>query len=140
MPVLQSSPPCTEQERLRIQAHLEELFTSPAFAGSRRRQAFLRYVVEETLAGRGAAIKERNIAVDVFERNNDFDAHSASIVRVTGGEVRKRLAQAYAEGLDNGVRLELPLGSYQPAFHFDPEAVVTTVLPETHPISELAPR
>ena len=101
-----------------ILAHLEELLESAAFSGSRRRQAFLRYVVEETLAGRGAAIKERNLAVDVFERNNDFDAQSASIVRVTGSEVRKRLAQAYASGLDRGVRIELPLGSYQPTFHF----------------------
>lgn len=121
MSVLHSSLLCTEQERLRILAHLDELVESPAFSGSRRRQAFLRYVVEEALAGRGAAIKERNIAVDVFERNSDFDAQSASVVRVTGGEVRKRLAQAYASGLDRGVRIELPLGSYQPAFHFDPE-------------------
>lgn len=121
MPVLQRSESCTEQERLRILAHLDELLASPAFAGSRRRQAFLRYVVEETLAGRGAAIKERNIAVDVFERSTDFDAHSASVVRVTGGEVRKRLAQAYASGLNGGVRVELPLGSYQPSFLIDPD-------------------
>ena len=121
MPVLQTAESCTQQERMRILAHLDELLASPAFSGSRRRQAFLRYVIEETLAGRGAAIKERNIAVDVFERNSDFDAQSASIVRVTGGEVRKRLAQAYASGLHNGVRVELPLGSYHPTFHFVPD-------------------
>src|SRR5262252_9084241 len=122
MPVLQTYAPCTEQERLKIMAHLDELLSSPGFAGSRRRQAFLKYVVEETLAGRGDAIKERNIAVDVFDRSSDFDAHSASIVRVTGSEVRKRLAQAYASGMDNGVRVELPLGSYQPSFHFTSES------------------
>lgn len=120
MSALHSSLPHTEQERLRILSHLDELLESPAFSGSSRRQAFLRYVVEESLAGRGHAIKERNLAVDVFERNNDFDAQSVSIVRVTGGEVRKRLAQAYALGLDRGLRIELPLGSYQPVFHFAP--------------------
>src|SRR5262249_47761765 len=130
MPVLQGSESCTQQERLRILAHLDELLTSPPFAGSRRRQAFLRYVVGESLAGRGAAIKERNIAVDVFERSTDFDAHSASIVRVTGSEVRKRLAQAYASGLDHGVRVELPLGSYQPTFHVHIDAVESPQLPE----------
>jgi hypothetical protein len=118
MSVLHTSPPHTEQERLRILSHLEELLESPAFSGSSRRQAFLRYVVEESLAGRGHAIKERNLAVDVFARDNDFDAQSVSIVRVTGGDVRKRLAQAYASGLDHGLRIELPLGSYQPTFHF----------------------
>ena len=124
MSVVHTSLPSREQERLRVLAHLDELLDSPAFAGSRRRQAFLRYVVEQTLVGRGASIKERNIAVDVFERSSDFDAQSASIVRVTGCEVRKRLAQAYASGLDRGVRIELPLGSYQPVFHMEPEATV----------------
>jgi hypothetical protein len=129
MPVLHSALPHTEQERLRILSHLEELMESPAFSGSSRRQAFLRYVVEESLAGRGHAIKERNLAVDVFERNNDFDAQSVSIVRVTGGEVRKRLAQAYASGLDRGLRIELPLGSYQPIFHFAPADSAPSIVP-----------
>jgi hypothetical protein len=80
--------------------------------------------VEQALTGHGASIKERNIAVDVFERSDDFDAQSASIVRVTGGEVRKRLAQAYASGVNGGVRIELPLGSYHPVFHFDPEVPI----------------
>ncbi len=112
--------PISEKERLRILAHLESLLESPVFAGSRRRQDFLRYVVQEALAGRGAAIKETNIAVDVFGRSNDFDAQTASIVRVTAAEVRKRLAQAYDNGLGTDVRIELPLGGYQPGFHLRP--------------------
>jgi len=122
MYVVHSPLPWTEEKRASVLAHLDQILDSPAFSGSRRRQAFLRYVVEQTLAGSGASIKERNIAVDVFERADDFDAQSASIVRVTGSEVRKRLAQAYASGIDGSVRIELPLGSYQPVFHFDPEA------------------
>jgi len=128
--------PCQEGERLRVLAHLDEVLDSAAFAGSRRRQAFLRYVVEETLAGRGASIKERNIAIDVFERSSDFDAQSASVVRVTGCEVRKRLAQAYSSGLGHDVRIELPLGSYQPVFHFHPEAPVAPGLRLTTPADE----
>ena len=127
MAAVHSTLPCREEERLRVLAHLDELLDSPSFTGSRRRQAFLRYVVEQTLAGRGASIKERNIAIDVFERSNDFDAQSASIVRVTGSDVRKGLARAYESGLDRGVRIELPLGNYQPVFHFDPEPVVAQV-------------
>ena len=140
MPVLQTSAFCTEQERLKIMAHLDELLSSPGFAGSRRRQAFLRYVVEETLAGRGDAIKERNIAVDVFDRSSDFDAHTASIVRVTGSEVRKRLAQAYASGVDGGVRVELPLGSYQPSFHFTSEWPDEPLPHRSQQASDLGPR
>ena len=130
MAVQHAETSLTESERLRILAHLQDLLQSPAFAASRRRQDFLRYVVEETLAGRGSAIKETTIAVDVFGRSSDFDAQSASIVRVTGGEVRKRLAQVYASGCDGGVRIDLPLGGYQPAFQFVPaESLAETVAP-----------
>jgi hypothetical protein len=136
MSVLHAVVPISEKERLRILAHLEGVLESPAFAGSRRRQDFLRYVVEETLAGRGASIKEANIAVDVFGRSNDFDAQTASIVRVTAADIRKRLAQAYEAGLGRDLRIELPLGGYQPAFHFaspseDPPALALPPLPET---------
>jgi len=120
MSLLQANVLSSEKERSQILAHLEDLLESPAFAGSRRRQAFLRYVVQETLEGRGPAIKETNIAVDVFGRSNDFDAQTASIVRVTAAEVRKRLAQAYEGGLGRNLRIELPVGGYQPVFHVFP--------------------
>ncbi len=116
---LQGESTYSESERQRIRTHLEELLASQSFAGSRRRQAFLRYVVEEALAGRGAGIKEANIAVDVFGRSRDFEANGGSVVRVTGGDVRKCLTQAYASGaLGQDLRIELPLGGYLPAFRF----------------------
>ncbi|MEP6962339.1 MAG: hypothetical protein ABI995_09675 [Acidobacteriota bacterium] len=117
-------PTPTSDQRQRILTHLDEVLDGAGFSESPRRQEFLRYVVHESLAGRGAAIKERNLAVDVFGRKSDFDGQSASIVRVTGSEVRKRLAQAYAARPYPLVRIELPLGGYQPVFHFaDEEAM-----------------
>ena len=118
---LQGESTFSENEKQRIRTHLEEVLASQPFSGSRRRQAFLRYVIEETLAGRGSAIKEANIAVDVFGRSRDFEANGGSIVRVTGGDVRKCLTQAYTSGLGENVRIELPLGGYQPTFHFPNE-------------------
>src|SRR5215471_13251706 len=82
-------------EQQSIRAHLNELLLSQPFAGSRRRQDFLRYVVEETLAGRGSGIREASIATDVFGRGPEFESNGGSIVRVTGGDVRKGLTQAY---------------------------------------------
>jgi hypothetical protein len=113
----------SEFESQRIRAHLDDLLASRPFAGSRRRQAFLRYVVEETLAGRGSTIKEANIAVDVFGKGRDFDVQGGSLVRVTGGDLRKCLTQAYSSGLGQDLRIELPLGGYQPAFHFASQPV-----------------
>jgi hypothetical protein len=128
---LHSETALSEADKQRIRAHPKELLGSEPFVGSRRRQAFLRYVVEESLAGRGSNIKETNIAVDVFGRS-DFDAQSSSIVRVTGGEVRKRLTQAYSMGLGQDLRIELPPGGYQPSFYF---AVQPTDAPEPDPES-----
>jgi len=134
MSVLHAQVSLSEKEGLRILAHLEALLESPAFAGSRRRQAFLRYVVRETLGGRGPAIKEANIAVDVFGRSNDFDAQTASIVRVTAAEVRKRLAQAYEAGLGRELHIDLPLGGYQPTFSF-----LAAEEPIVEPVADTSP-
>ncbi|HEY3938079.1 MAG TPA: hypothetical protein VGL97_11645 [Bryobacteraceae bacterium] len=75
--------------------------------------------MNEFLAGRGAAIKERNIATDVFDKGPDFDAQSDSLVRVKATEVRKRLAVAYKSGISDRVRIELPVGHYQPVITFE---------------------
>ena len=110
--------PFTEEQRRCLETHLGQLLASSPFATSRRSQAFLRYVVEETLAGRGHAIKERNIAVDVFSKPSTFDTQNESIVRVNANELRKRLASAYEGELSaSDVRIELPIGTYQPVFH-----------------------
>jgi hypothetical protein len=117
MAATQSPSLLSVSDQTLVVGHLNCVLAHDLFAGSKRRQAFLRYVVEETLAGRGGAIKETTVAVDVFGRSADFDAQSASVVRVTGGEVRKRLAQYYASEGDSPIRLELPVGSYQPVIH-----------------------
>jgi hypothetical protein len=114
-----SSRLLSDPERKEVVVHLEEVLASQAFASSRRSREFLRYVVEETLQGRGTAIKERNIAVDIFGKGPEFDSQTDSVVRVKAAEVRKRLVQAY-EGneLRSSLRIELPVGGYQPLFHF----------------------
>ncbi len=139
--ILQNECSYSDEEKQRIRAHLDELLGSDHFAGSRRRQAFLRYVVEESLAARGANIKETSIAVDVFGKSRDFASQDSSIVRVTGGDVRKRLAQAYSTGLGHDVRIELKAGCYQPSFHFPnhtTEALDVSAHDVAEPISEPA--
>ena len=140
MPAVHSQVELSQAQKERVQAHLRDLLATPAFSGSRRCQEFLRYVIEETLASRGHAIKETNIAVDVFERTSNFDAQSASVVRVTGGDVRKRLAQAYASGVRGGLRIELPVRSYQPLIQFLPEVLPSPLLAEPSFAPVVTPR
>src|SRR5438128_100073 len=60
----QSEP--SEEE---VQAQLERLLASPDFDVRARARKFLRYIVEETLAGRSDRIKAYSIGIEVFERD-----------------------------------------------------------------------
>ncbi len=120
---------CGEFEAADIRSHLERILSSDAFRTSPRSQEFMRFVVGRVLEGREDSIKERNIAIEVFDRSLAYNSSEDSFVRVKASEVRRRLA-AYnaAAPEDDKIRIELPLGSYVPHFfriqHTAPEASV----------------
>lgn len=100
-----------------VREHLDAVLASPQFAGAARAQQFLRFVVEEALAGRSGEIKESVVAVQVFGRASDFDSRSDSVVRAHATHVRKRLREYYRErGPRDAIVIELPPGTYAPAF------------------------
>ena len=51
-----------------VRAHLELILASTAMARSESLSSFLRFVVEETLAGSGGRLKARVIAIHAFPR------------------------------------------------------------------------
>jgi hypothetical protein len=96
---------------------MEVLLQSPHFTSGKRYPSFLRYVVEETLRGRGDSLKERMIGVEVFHRPFDYDTNSDTVVRFTAGEVRKRLTLFYLESTaEHPIQIVLTSGSYVPEF------------------------
>jgi hypothetical protein len=100
-----------------VRAHLERILLSAPFRNSKRYPALLRYVVEQELNGASSELKERTIAIDVFGRDPTYDPGADPVVRISAGEVRKRLAQYYQEATDpDQLRIELPVGSYRPEF------------------------
>ena len=102
-----------------IRTELERLLQSQIFEQAGRSTEFLRYVVEETLAGRADRLKGYTIAVAVFDRPADFDAQTDPLVRVEAGRLRRRLMEYYiGEGHDDPVRIELPRGGYEPRFSY----------------------
>ena len=56
-----------------IRAELETILTSHAFHAAHAQKAFLRFVVEETIAGRGHRIKESTIGIEALRRGESFD-------------------------------------------------------------------
>ncbi len=102
---------------LAVQLELISILDGPAFRGSSRSCAFLRFVVEEGLAGRGGMLKERIIGAAVLGKPSDYDTGADSGVRVRANDVRKRLSVHYqAAAPKGGIRIELPPGTYTPKF------------------------
>jgi hypothetical protein len=100
-----------------VREQLQRLLSHPLFANSKRYPALLAYVVEQTLLGNALELKERSIGIEVFGRTPSYDANADPVVRITAGEVRKRLSLYYFDSSHaREMVLELPLGSYVPSF------------------------
>ena len=100
-----------------VSEQLERILASPLFRQSKRYSPFLRYVVEKTLAGEADTLKERTLGVEIFGRAPNYDSSNDPVVRVTAGEVRKRIAQYYHDAEHKReLRIELSPGSYVPEF------------------------
>ena len=103
------------QEAIREQ--LERILLNAEFKKSESLCTFLRFVVEETLAGRDDQIKAYTIAVRALNRPMDFDAQNDTIVRVQARRLRRALRYYYAtDGAQDPVLIEIPVGTYVPIF------------------------
>jgi hypothetical protein len=100
-----------------IRSALERVVTSPNFRASPQLASFLRFVVEETLAGRADRLKGYSVAIGALGRNHTFDPRTNPIVRVEAGRLRQALERYYAgPGRDDKFVIALPRGSYIPTF------------------------
>jgi hypothetical protein len=109
--------PRNQVDESAIREQLERIVSSPGFTASRKYPALLRYVVEETLAGRCDQLKERSLGVVVFGRDLEYDTNQDPIVRTAAAEVRRRLALFYhSHGEEHTVEIGIPLGTYVPTF------------------------
>lgn len=100
-----------------VRAQVRRISESAAFRQSERRQNFLRFIVDEALAGRADRLKGYVIATEVFGRPASFDPQIDPIVRIEAGRLRDKLHEYYAtEGRSDPVLIDLPKGSYVPTF------------------------
>ena len=99
-------------------AELNWLLESGVLGRSVNLTRALRYVCEESAAGRGDQIKEYSIAVEALGRKPNFDSQTDTIVRVTFHTLRKRLQEIYEtpDGMSHAVRVFIPAGGYAAQF------------------------
>src|SRR6478672_11062900 len=110
-------PPALAYDPVLVREQLQRLLSHPFFSNSKRYPALLAYVVEQTLLGNAVELKERSIGIEVFGRTPTYDANADPVVRITAGEVRKRLSLYYFDSAHAGeLVIELPVGSYVPVF------------------------
>ena len=100
-----------------VRTQLERVLTSSTFKQADRLKRFLRFIVDEAMAGRDNELKEYVVAVRVFEKEDSFDPRTDPLVRVQARRLRARLTQYYLEeGRDDEVIIDLPKGRYAPHF------------------------
>jgi TolB-like protein/Tfp pilus assembly protein PilF len=102
-----------------VRAELERILSSPRFHASGKRRAFLKFIVEETLAGRADRLKGYTVAVDVFGRDERFHSQADPVVRLEARRLRRDLDSYYVDaGSRDSVRISIPKGSYVPHFEW----------------------
>src|SRR5262245_2111049 len=111
------SPPAhaTPPETPAVVHELERILASREFDASSRGRALLRFLVEETLAGRATLLTETAIAGRLFGRDEDFDPSLDPIVWLQAGRLRRSLDRFYRQaGAADAVSIELRRGTYVP--------------------------
>jgi hypothetical protein len=120
-----------------IRPQLGRLVESPSFRASKRCRLFLEHAIEHALSANAAPLKEREVGMQVFGREPSYDTAADPIVRVTAGEIRRRLGQYYAEPAhQRELRIDLPAGSYTPTFTWPADAPPA---PALQPVIPAAP-
>ena len=109
----ESSPSSHEE----ISHQFERMLSSPDFRASPQQTAFLKFVVNQTLAGNANKIKGYTVATEVFGRRSDFDQSIDPVVSIQAARVRRALERYYlTAGQNDPVRIDIPKGTYVPTF------------------------
>jgi TolB-like protein/tetratricopeptide (TPR) repeat protein len=104
----------SEQE---VRAELERLLQSALFLQSERLGRFLRFAIENALAGNTEGLKEYVIGTEVYDRKPPYHPSQDSIVRTEARRLRSKLKEYYeSEGKNNPVFIYFRPGTYVPLF------------------------
>jgi serine/threonine-protein kinase len=119
-----------------IGAQVERVLANRLFLRSHRLCRFLRFSVEQTLAGKSARLKEQIIGVEVFDRKADYDPRIDPIVRVEARRLRAKLKAYYnSPGRGDPIMIVLPKGAYLPFFKMRAAAQEAAAAPAAHALA-----
>lgn len=94
---------------------LQKILASSEFSHSELNQRLLTYLVDKSI--KGEIPKEITIAIEIFDKDADFNPHEDTLVRVHIYKLREKLEKYYlGEGRDDEIRLCIPKGHYAVKF------------------------
>jgi len=98
----------TEETKLKI---LNKILETKDFKSSNTYKKLLTYLVESSI--KGVKLKEFTIAVDVFDKDSNFNPSEDSSIRVYISNLRKKLDHYYShEGKNEKYKIVIPKGHY----------------------------
>lgn len=96
---------------------LDNVIADSRFKATERQRDILKYLGNLRLSGCEHSVKAYSIALDVLGRGSAFDPATDPIVRIEMSRLRSALDAYYeAFGLDHGVTIHIPKGSYLAQF------------------------
>jgi TolB-like protein len=100
-----------------VREQLARILVSPPFTASQRAGQLLSYLVEQTLGGKIAQLKQTTVAIELLGFDPDFDPDKNPIVRIQISRLRKALDRYYnGPGSADGLMISLAPGSYEAHF------------------------
>lgn len=100
-----------------IEKQLQKIISTNRFKASKMLSAFLEFIIKTAIQGHAPEIKEYTIGTKALGRPADFNPATDAVVRIQAGRLRRLLAEYYwEEGLNDGIIIEIPKGSYIPVF------------------------
>jgi hypothetical protein len=106
-----------------VRDELTRILTSQEFERAESLGRMVQYVVDRTLLGDTAGLKEYVVGVEAFELPTDFDPKCCALVRVQAIRLRRKLERYYSgSGANNPVRIAVPKGGYAARFERKPAA------------------
>lgn len=108
-------------------AAIARIAASKHLENKEAQKRLLQYLIERTIDGTAAALKEYTVGVECFGKAEGYDPQSDSSVRVHLGKLRKLLEEyASGEGLEDEVRVSLPQRQFTLSIAArEPEAAAT---------------
>ena len=118
-----------------ITHQLVRMLERPDFKASQQQMTLLKYVVNQTLAGKADRIKGYTVAVEALGRQDDFDQNIDPIVSVQANRLRRTLERYYeTAGKHDPIRIDIPMGGFVPVFEKRDQAQPTdTTVDREHP-------